>query len=84
MPAPVAVPRMTLQWSTGDEDVQATSWDDLATKMKIPQATKDAKTPASKMKVINYLGSQGWEMVSHHEPITSGPTVWTFKRKVAK
>ncbi len=81
---PAAVQRTTIQWSTGDEEVDATSWDDLATKLKILPAKKDAKTPVSKMKVLNYLGSQGWEMVSHHEPITSGATVWTFKRKVAK
>ena len=38
---------------------------------------------AQRMKVLNYLGSQGWELVSNKEE-TIRSSVWVFKRKVKK
>jgi hypothetical protein len=68
--------RTVVKWTTGDDELDGTGWDDLATKLKMP-AAKDGK-PISKVKVLNHLGSEGWELVS------STGTVMTFKRKVKK
>lgn len=66
-----------MTWVTGDGETEGESWDDLAAKLKAP-AAKDAKPAASKVKLLNYLGDQGWELVS------SDGSVMTFKRKATK
>jgi hypothetical protein len=71
-----AAARVTVKWATGDDEIDAADWADLATKIKMP-AAKDGK-PATKMKVLNHLGSEGWELVS------STAALMTFKRKVKK
>jgi hypothetical protein len=80
---PVAVARVTVSWITGNDEVEATSWNDLAAKMKAPQAKKGASAAAQNMKVMNHLGSQGWELVSPQQE-TVRSTIWTFKRKAKK
>jgi hypothetical protein len=81
-PAQPARPRLTVRWVTGENEIEATSWEDLAAKLKAPEAKPGATTPvAHKLRVLNHLGSQGWEMVSAGTG-TSG--IWVFKRKVAK
>jgi hypothetical protein len=83
--APLAVARIRATWITGDDEVEATSWADLATKIKAPAAKKGATAAAQKMKVLNHLGEQGWELVSYHQRGSiSGSDVWTFKRRVKK
>src|SRR6266540_5597373 len=81
-PAQPARPRLTVRWVTGDSEIDATSWEDLAAKLKVPAAKPGATTPvAHKLRVLNQLGSQGWEMVSAG---TGTAAIWVFKRKVAK
>jgi hypothetical protein len=79
--AAVVVQRVTIRWITGDDEVGATSWEDLGTKLKAPAAKKGASEAVRKLKVLNFLGKQGWELVSQQEAASS---VWTFKRKVKK
>lgn len=67
----------SVRWVTEAGDLEAANWDDLATKLKMP-AVKDATAAALKVKVLNHLGRQGWELVS------STTTVMTFKRRVVK
>jgi hypothetical protein len=68
--------RTSVKWATGDDEIDANDWADLATKLKMP-AAKDGK-PATKLRVLNHLGSEGWELVS------STTALMTFKRKVRK
>jgi hypothetical protein len=68
----------------GDDEVEASGWEDLATKIKAPAAKKGATPDAHRMKVLNHLGRQGWELVSHHKLDGNGTAVWTFKRRVKK
>ncbi len=79
--AGVAVARVSIRWVTGDDEIEATSWEDLGAKIKVPPAKKGASAEAHKMKVLNFLGSQGWEMVSNQSELVS-QSVLTFKRKV--
>jgi hypothetical protein len=90
-PAPAARPAPTpVTWVTGDDEMKAKSWEDLATKMKLPAPKKEMSEAAHRMRVLNYLGRQGWELVSSQQSETSsfasaaGNSVWTFKRKAAK
>jgi len=79
----------TIRLTTGDEEIEVTSWEDLATKLKAPEGKKDSTATMHKMRVINFLGDQGWELVSCTQtssPIASIGSMgsWSFKRKVTK
>jgi hypothetical protein len=73
-----ARPRVTVRWITADGEIEATSWAELAATLKAPAAKADATAAAHKVRVLNHLGSQGWELIS----VGSGSAApWVFKRK---
>jgi hypothetical protein len=74
----VRMPATKVSWVTGEGETEADGWEGLATKMKAPAAAKGATPVAHKLKLLNHLGAQGWELVA------STPTVMTFKRKVGR
>jgi hypothetical protein len=76
-PAPVPKAKLKVSWITGEGETEGESWEDLAGKLKVTLA-KDAKPAAHKVKVLNHLGNQGWELVS------SSGNVLTFKRRAVK
>jgi hypothetical protein len=78
-PAAAVMTKATARWITADGETEGEGWDGLAAKLKAPAAGKDAKPAAHKVKLLNHLGREGWELVS-----TSDGTVWTFKRKATK
>jgi hypothetical protein len=79
-----------IRWVVGDEETATTSWQELADKLKMPAAKKDATEDAQRVRVLNRLGGDGWELVGMHKEnpgIGGAPTtldVWSFKRKVVK
>lgn len=81
-PAPAARP-VAVRWVTAEEEVEAAGWEDLGTKMKAPPAKKDTTESAHRVRVLSYMGSQGWELVAISRTGTSvsSPETWTFKRK---
>jgi hypothetical protein len=103
-PAPEALPKweycevqqqgrarlLVIRWVVGEEETEAASWQELAEKLKVPTAKKDAPDATQRVRVFNHLGSDGWELVGTHKEdrsIGGVPTnidVWSFKRKVAK
>src|SRR5262249_49418494 len=76
--APVpAVPKAS--WVTGEEEVDAGSWEELGGKLKVAEAPKSDNPAVHKVRVLNHLGRQGWEMVSAAQPTSPlGTTVTTF------
>jgi hypothetical protein len=71
-------------WMTGGEEVEAESWEALAAKLWVADGPKSDNPAVYKLRVLNYLGRQGWEMVSAVQPTSPlGTTVSTFvfKRK---
>jgi len=81
----VAVRRTAVRWVTADEEVEVTTWDALAAKVKAPAAKKNATETTHRLRVLNALGADGWELVSHQRgEVRSMPEVWTFKRRVKK
>lgn len=71
-----AQPKVTARWATAEGETEADSWEALAAKLKAPAAAKGAKVAAHRLKLLNHLGSQGWELVS------SNGNLMTFKRKL--
>jgi hypothetical protein len=75
----------TIRWITSDEEIETTAWDAMATKVNAPPAKKGASEASHRLRVLNRLGVDGWELVSHHpSELVGGDEVWTFKRKVRK
>jgi hypothetical protein len=63
--------------------VEAVSWEDLEVKLKVPAAKQAVSSAAAhKIRVLNHLGSQGWELVSGGASTASSASL--FKRKVPK
>jgi hypothetical protein len=69
-----------VRWITAAGEVDATSWEELAEKLKLQPAKSGVVTPAAhRLRVLNHLGGQGWEMVNG-----GSASSCTFKRRVAK
>jgi hypothetical protein len=73
--------RVNVRLTTGAEEVEAESWANLAEKLKLtPKGT------AYQVAVLDHLGGQGWELVSHAASTgeyKAGGTShsYTFKRR---
>jgi hypothetical protein len=76
--------RVMVRLVTADDEIDASSWDDLATKLKAPAAKKGATAASHKLRVLNHLGRQGWELVPVNDPERLASSVMLFKRKVTK
>src|SRR5262249_13083563 len=77
------VTRVTARLVTAEEEIEATSWEELATKLKAPAAQQGAKVAVHKSRVLNHLGAQGWELVPTGGAELASSSM-LFKRKVTK
>jgi hypothetical protein len=64
------------------ESFQGDSWYELAKKLKAPVRDKVEDDPTNQIVVFDFLGAQGWEMVSHST--NNGEDTFVFKRQVEK
>jgi hypothetical protein len=80
-PLPAAVPQGTTRLVTAETEIEATNWEDLATKIKAVETKSTEGKPSHKLRVFNKLGADGWEIVECHHETGSGCDVWTFRRK---
>ena len=79
--APAQV-NLTIRWSTLDEEITAESWEQLAEKLKAPASKKEGGPNVHKLRVLNRLGADGWEMAEHTGTDgTTGTANWVFKRR---
>ena len=72
-------------YSTATEAIGADSWQELAKKLQVP--LKDGeKVVNGRLVVFDFLGGQGWELVSHGVMVISGGygETFLFKRRVEK
>jgi hypothetical protein len=81
---PVAVPAAAMRLVTAEEEIEGSSWEDLATKVKAEDAKTSAGKFSHKVRVFNKLGADGWELVEYHRDNSSISDVWVFKRKTGK
>lgn len=70
---------------TATDEVEGQTWEELANKLNAAPGKKDASDRQHKLRVLNKLGSEGWELI-HYVPSStrSDLPTWTFKRKVLK
>src|SRR5262249_15458491 len=87
----------TIRWTTGEGEIEVRSWTEFAEKLKAAPPKKDASATLQRIQLLNYLGSEGWEMVGYQGTTTSsafgpadrvgpattitGAGTWTFKRR---
>ena len=79
-----------VDWISGDGFVRILGWEGMAEKLKAPALKPDAVAGANKvadgavqrLRVLNHLGRQGWEMISHDQNEGNGNSRWIFKRRV--
>ena len=69
----------TLTWSTSEQMVAAVNWDDLLGKLGMPRENMKQGGRLHAV-TIDYLGSQGWELVSHN-PVGGNWEYLVFKRR---
>ena len=88
---PARTVKTTVSWVTADAETETSSWEELAKKLKAPAAKKGAPKSADRLRVLNRLGADGWELVScqgagfaaREGGFASGNnSVWFFKRKI--
>jgi len=76
------VREITILLSTADEEFDSKSWEELANKLKAPQPKKEGSPTLHKLRALNRLGADGWEIIEHKDTYSStGTMVWTFKRR---
>jgi hypothetical protein len=85
-PAMAARPaQTTICWITADEEIETKGWDAMATKINAPPAKKNATEASHRLRVLNRLGVDGWELIAHQpRDFPGGDEIWTFKRKARK
>jgi hypothetical protein len=77
-----AIPQVTVRWTTAEEELEEKGWDELANKLKAPAPKKDGSVTLHKLRVLNRLGADGWEIYEHTGTDgTTGTAAWTFRRR---
>jgi hypothetical protein len=85
----------TIRWLAGMDEVDFKGYAEFAEKFKIANFKKEASVNVQRLQLLNYLGSEGWELMSATGttatgfpsgrgtgPGTTTPMVFTFKRRV--
>ena len=67
-PVPASV---SIRWITGAGEMDVKGWEELAEKLKTP-ALKKGSAAYVKIQILNYLGSEGWELMEQ-QPAGSAP-----------
>jgi hypothetical protein len=78
---PQVIPFIIARFSTSDEELEGTSWEDLANKLKAPAPKKESLATVHKLRVLNKLNADGWEVIEH-TALAVTPMIWSLRRKV--
>jgi hypothetical protein len=60
---PATPATMAILLTTGEGQVEAKGWFDLAEKLKVKGIKKDSPVALQKIQLLNYLGGEGWEVM---------------------
>ncbi len=71
----------TIRWATAEELVEFKDWEELADKLKAPVAKKESPPTVHKLRVLNKLSADGWEMLDRILPDTTGISL-AFRRRL--
>jgi hypothetical protein len=84
-PVPVGRPgqfgQATIQWTTGEEELAFKEWEELADRLKAAPAKKESPATVHKLRVLNKLSADGWEILDRPAAEASSG-LWTFRRRV--
>jgi hypothetical protein len=64
----------TIRWITNDGEIDAKGWDELADMLKMKGFKKEGSAALQKVRMLNILGSEGWELMEQQ----GGNTATTF------
>jgi hypothetical protein len=84
-PKPQPVRQVTANWYTAAGAVEAKEWKDLGDKLRAPGAKDDASPLALRLRVLDRLGADGWEVYEHERPANGfgGSTeTWMLRRRL--
>jgi hypothetical protein len=68
-------------YNDGKDAIGADDWKDLAKKLKVPLKEGEENQHTIRLVVLNFLGAQGWELVSHSGMVMNATYVETFAFK---
>jgi len=81
--APLAPnPIISVRWTTAAEEVDTKGWEELANQLKAPAPKKESPATVHKLRVMNALSADGWELLDRPGPEPRDEYVWTFRRRV--
>jgi hypothetical protein len=60
--------KTTLVWITQTEEFEGDNWKNLADKLKAPPRKDPGSTIQEKLRLMNHLGADGWELIDHQVP----------------
>jgi hypothetical protein len=74
----------TIRWTTGEEEVEVQEWSELGDKLKAPAPKKESPQSVHRLRVLNKLSADGWEMLDRPlgESRAFSATGWSFRRRV--
>jgi len=79
----VRVAKTTVTWITANDSVTAESWAGMAEKLKAPAMRKETVAAHDRVRVLNRLGAEGWEVYARQPDDTSiRGEILMLKRKV--
>jgi hypothetical protein len=75
----------TIRWTTGEEEIEVQEWAELGDKLKAPAPKKESPQSVHKLRVLNKLSADGWEMMDQSLGDTRFPAMmggWSFRRRL--
>src|SRR4051794_23275869 len=69
---PATPSSVSIRWISGAGEVEVKGWDELADKLKAP-SLKKGSAAYLKIQVLNFLGTDGWELVEQTGTSPSSP-----------
>lgn len=80
----------SIEWTSAEGFVRGYGWERMGDVLKSPVVNadeprvekKDVSESLHRIRVLNHLGRQGWEMISTSTSDERGSSIWTFKRLI--
>ena len=81
-PAPGMAANTTIRWTTAEEQVEVKEWSELADKLKAAEPKKESPATVHKLRVLNKLSADGWEVMDRPLFDSGSPGTVAFRRRL--